>query len=116
VARVFTLDTTGVELVCVCYLATATPAQIRYSVRRLRRKAADKFILVAMAGAVDMDEKILFPPGERGNLIQESLTKTIMKVKSIAVGSDKYKETTSDVSGGAAPSFTPKGQPELHTI
>jgi predicted PurR-regulated permease PerM len=116
VARVFTLDTTGVELVCVCYLATATPAQIRYSVRRLRRKSADKFILVAMAGAVDMDEKILFPPGEQGNLIQESLTKTIMKIKSIAVGSDKYKETTSDVSGGATPSFTPQGQPELHTI
>jgi hypothetical protein len=39
-----------------------------------------------------------------------------MKIKSVAASSDKYKKTTSDVSGGATPSFTPKGQPELHTI
>jgi hypothetical protein len=103
-------------LVCVCYLAAATPAQIRYSLRRLRRTAVDTFILVVVAGTVDMDEKILFPSGEQGNLIQVSLTKTVMKIKSIAAGSDKCKETTSDTSGGATPSVTPKGQPELHTI
>jgi AI-2E family transporter len=56
VARIFALDTNDIELVCVCYLATVTPAQIRYSIRRLRRKVPDKFILVTMAGAVDVDE------------------------------------------------------------
>jgi hypothetical protein len=115
VARIFTLDTTDVELVCVCYLAAGTPAQIRYSIRRLRRKVPDKFILVTMAGAVDMDEKMLFPSGEEGSLVQESLTETVMKIRSIAVGSDKYK-VTSDASSSPTPSFTPTGQPELRAI
>jgi hypothetical protein len=95
VARVFTLDTTDVELVCVCYLAAATPAQIRYSIRRLRRKVPAKFILVTMAGAVDVDEKSLFPSGEQGNLVQESLTETAMKVRSTAVGSKTLQEIPS---------------------
>jgi hypothetical protein len=37
VSRVFSLNTDGVELVCLCYLASVTSAQIRYSVRRLRQ-------------------------------------------------------------------------------
>ena len=111
VARVFTLDTNDVELVCVCYLATVTPAQIRYSIRRLRRKVPDKFILVTMAGAADVDEKSLFPPGERGNLVQGSLSETVMKIRSIAVSADKHKETRSDEPGSQTASFTPKNQP-----
>jgi predicted PurR-regulated permease PerM len=108
VARVFTLDTDEVELVCVCYLATVTPAQIRYSIRRLRRKVPDKFIFVTMAGAADVDEKSLFPPGERGNLVRGSLSETVMKIRSIAVGTDKHKETPSDETGSQTPSFTPE--------
>ena len=50
VSRVFSLDTDGVELMCLCYLASVTSAQIRYSVRRLRRKVPDAFILVTLAG------------------------------------------------------------------
>jgi predicted PurR-regulated permease PerM len=49
-SRVFSLDTDGVELMCLCYLANVTSAQIRYSVRRLRRRAPDAFILVTLAG------------------------------------------------------------------
>jgi predicted PurR-regulated permease PerM len=116
VARVFTLDTNDVELVCVCYLATVTPAQMRYSMRRLRRKVPDKFILVTMAGAADVDEKSLFPPGERGTLVQESLSEAVDKIRSVAVGADKHKETPSDASGSQTPSFTPKIQPELRVM
>jgi hypothetical protein len=47
-SRVFSLDTSGVELMCLCYLANVTSAQIRYSVRRLRRKAPDALILVTL--------------------------------------------------------------------
>jgi hypothetical protein len=117
VARVFALDTNDVELVCVCYLATVTPAQIRYSIRRLRRKVPDTFILVTKAGAADVDGKSLFPSGERGTLIQESLTETAMTIRSIAVSSDKCKETTPDTSAGqTSSSFTPKRHPELSAI
>jgi predicted PurR-regulated permease PerM len=125
VSRIFALDTNDVELVCVCYLAAVTPAQIRYSVRRLRRKVPDTFILVTMAGAADVDGKSLFPSGERGTLVQESLIETAMTIKLIAVSSDTHKETdsntasdmTSDISAGQTPSpFTPKDHPELQAI
>ena len=66
VSRVFSLDTDGVELVCLCYLASVTSAQIRYSVRRLRRKAPDAFILVILAGeATNFDMKTVFQTSER---------------------------------------------------
>jgi hypothetical protein len=121
VSRIFALDTNDVELVCVCYLAAVTPAQIRYSVRRLRRKVPDTFILVTMAGAADVDGKSLFPSGERGTLVQESLVETAMTIKSIAVSSGTHKETnlntTSDTPAGQTPSpFTPKDHPELQAI
>jgi hypothetical protein len=95
VARIFALDTNDIELVCVCYLATVTPAQIRYSIRRLRRKVPDKFILVTMAGAVDVDEKSLFPSGEQGSLVQGSLAEVVMTIRSIAVASKTLEETAS---------------------
>jgi predicted PurR-regulated permease PerM len=95
VARIFALDTNDIELVCVCYLATVTPAQIRYSIRRLRRKVPDKFILVTMAGAVDVDEKSLFPSGEQGSLVQGSLASVVMTIRSVAVASKTLEETAS---------------------
>ncbi len=49
-ARISTWDTTGVALVCVCYVENATPAQIRYAVRRIRRKSPDVVTLVALLG------------------------------------------------------------------
>ena len=95
VARIFALDTNDIELVCVCYLATATPAQIRYSIRRLRRKVPDKFILVTMAGAVDVGEKSLFPSGEQGSLVQGSLAEAVMTIRSIAVAPKTLGATAS---------------------
>jgi predicted PurR-regulated permease PerM len=89
ISRVFTLDTTGVELLCVCYLASVTTAQIRYSLRRFRRKAPNTFILVTMAGSVDIDKKSLFPPGEEGELVQGSLAETVMVITQAAVASAK---------------------------
>ena len=37
-SRLFTLDTKDVAIVCICYIESATSAQIHYAVRRLRRK------------------------------------------------------------------------------
>ena len=45
-SRIFTLDTEGVELVCLCYLSKVTSAQVRYAVRRVRRKALGALIVV----------------------------------------------------------------------
>ena len=47
-ARIFSLDTKGVALICLCYIEFATIAQMRYAVRRVRRLAPDVIILVAL--------------------------------------------------------------------
>jgi hypothetical protein len=38
-------DTAGVELICLCYLEAATAAQIRYAIRRIRRRIPDVAIM-----------------------------------------------------------------------
>jgi predicted PurR-regulated permease PerM len=46
-ANIFRLQTTGVALVCLCYVAATNPAHMRYAVRRLRRKLPQARIMVA---------------------------------------------------------------------
>jgi predicted PurR-regulated permease PerM len=116
VARIFTLDTTDVELLCVCYLTTVTPAQIRYSIRRLRRKVPDKYILVTTAGALDVDSVGLFPLAEQGSLVQGSLIETAMKVRSIAVASTELKEAPLYTSIEQPASQNSTGRTELRAI
>jgi hypothetical protein len=36
-SRFLSWETEGVELICLCYMAHATPAPIRYAIRRIRR-------------------------------------------------------------------------------
>ncbi len=47
-SNLFKLDTEGVRIVCVCYMNADSIAHARFLVRRLRRKAPDARILVAM--------------------------------------------------------------------
>ena len=47
-SRLFSLDTKDVAIICICYIETATSAQIRYAARRLRRKAPDAVIIILL--------------------------------------------------------------------
>jgi hypothetical protein len=47
-SKLFALDLKDVALICLCYLEHATPAQLHYASRRLRRKAAGMSILVCI--------------------------------------------------------------------
>jgi predicted PurR-regulated permease PerM len=114
ISRVFTLDTTDVELLCVCYLASVTTAQIRYSLRRLRRKAPSEFILVAMAGSADVDKQSLFPSGERGVLVQGSLAETVTVINQVAVASAKVVATASSASAERHISSDKNARKQLH--
>ena len=49
-SRILSWGTEGVELVCLCYLEAATPAQIRYAIRRIRRRIPNVSIVVGFAG------------------------------------------------------------------
>ena len=49
-SRILSLDTKNVVLICLCYIGTATSAQIGYAIRRVRRKAPGAFIVVSLFG------------------------------------------------------------------
>ena len=117
VSRVFSLDTDGVELMCLCYLANVTSAQIRYSVRRLRRKAPDAFILVTLAGeATSTDLNTAFQSSARIEFVQQSLRKTVEKVLAIATSSSKPDELAAAVSPQLSVPTNPRSRPELRAI
>jgi predicted PurR-regulated permease PerM len=88
VSRIFSLDTKDVALVCICYVENATAAQIQYAIRRLRRKAPQAIILVALIGnttnVADADDKqpIIFDHVER------TLSGTVAKILAAASGLD----------------------------
>jgi hypothetical protein len=48
ISQLFALELKDVALICLCYLEHATPAQLHYTTRRLRRKAAGVSILVGI--------------------------------------------------------------------
>jgi predicted PurR-regulated permease PerM len=117
VSRVFSLDTDGVELVCLCYLASVTSAQIRYSVRRLRRKAPDAFILVILAGeATNFDMKTVFQTSEKIEFVQQSLRETVAKVLAIATSSSKLVGLSAATSPQVSVATNPRSQPDLRVI
>jgi predicted PurR-regulated permease PerM len=98
VSRVFSLDTDGVELVCLCYLASVTSAQIRYSVRRLRRKVPKAVILVILAGAASADMKAVSSSSERVEFVQQSLGEMVAKVVAIASSFSNLGELSATTS------------------
>ena len=76
-------DTEGVELICLCYLEAATPAQIRYAIRRIRRRISEVSIIVASLGRpLDIvDEEAL---GVGVEPVQVSLHGTLDKIMAVA--------------------------------
>jgi hypothetical protein len=79
-ARVFSLDTKEVALVCLCYVENATSAQVRYAVRRLRRKAPNAFILVALVGGTDNLDEQAVREFANVELVKRSLADTVEKI------------------------------------
>jgi hypothetical protein len=72
--------------VCLCYVENATSAQIRYAMRRLRRKAPDAYILVTMLGAsIDTDVREALQGFPNSGLVQ-SLDETVAQVRAAATG------------------------------
>ncbi len=52
-SNIFRLESDGVVLVCLSYLNASNPAQIRYAVRRLRRKLPRARIMVGLWSGID---------------------------------------------------------------
>jgi hypothetical protein len=84
-SKIFALDTKGVALVCLCYLENATQAQVRYAVRRIRRKAPESYILVSLLNGtekIEDAEGLQLPP--RAGLVHGSLADTLRKILEVA--------------------------------
>jgi hypothetical protein len=116
VSRVFSLNTDGVELVCLCYLASVTSAQIRYSVRRLRRKVPEAFILVILAGATNADILVVSSSSDRVEFVQHSLGETVATVLAIASSSSKLGELSAATSPQGSVATNPRSQSELRAV
>jgi hypothetical protein len=59
--NIFRLETDGVAIVCLSYLNATNPAQIRYAVRRIRRKLPKARVLVGLWNGSEAVEGIDIP-------------------------------------------------------
>jgi hypothetical protein len=97
-SRIVSLDTKNVALICLCYIGNATPAQIGYAVRRVRRKSADAFILISLFGnATSIDG--LDQDGNTDVVVQSSLQAIVDKIVAVAI----RLEAKSDLPSLGAP-------------
>jgi predicted PurR-regulated permease PerM len=90
-SRILNWETEGVELICLCYVEQATPAQIRYAIRRIRRRTPEVSILVALLGNPEHFEDDETSAGTE--FVQQSLRETVDKIMAFAL-----KQTGDEIS------------------
>ena len=100
--NVFRLDTTGVAIVCLVYLDANSPAHMRYSVRRLRRKLP-KAVIILGCWIKDMDRPQLeqLRDGAKADLAAASLGEAV-KLCIMATGELASSTTSAKVSAMTA--------------
>jgi predicted PurR-regulated permease PerM len=80
-SRIFSWDAEGVELVCLCYVERVTSAQIRYAIRRVRRRVPEALTVIALLGnSPEIDGQDLPASTE----VQHSLRATVDRILAIA--------------------------------
>jgi hypothetical protein len=70
---IFRLETEGVTLVCLSYLNASNPAQIRYAVRRLRRKLPLARIMVGLWTGIDADSAKTILESSKADIVAPTL-------------------------------------------
>jgi predicted PurR-regulated permease PerM len=88
VSRIFSLDIENIALICVCYVENATPAQIHYAIRRLRRKAPRATILVSLVGSADDINSSNEGQAAAGDFVERSLSTTVARIVAAANGTN----------------------------
>ena len=83
-SRILSWEIEGVELICLCYLEAATRAQVRYAIRRIRRRIPDVSIIVACLGRpVSVEDDEVSTAGAVS--VEDLLSATIDKVMAVAL-------------------------------
>src|ERR1700742_3081783 len=105
---IFRLETEGITLVCLSYLNASNPAQIRYAVRRLRRKLPLARIMVGLWTGIDADSAKTILESSKADMVAPTLREAprllIETVRRPEELSDRLSETpaTMSVTGDAA--------------
>ena len=103
-SRVFSLDTKDVALICLCYIENATSAQIRYAIRRLRRKAPTAFIVVSVVGAGDAIDEQAVREFSDVELVKQSLAQTVARIiEELTAAAEATSVALEDLALQAAP-------------
>jgi len=93
ISRILSLDTRDVALICICYIENATSAQIRYAVRRLRRKVPKAFIVTALVGKEDLLNRVEeFVPVGILESAHRTLHGTLKQIVEMAKHSEKWTQ------------------------
>lgn len=73
-SNIFRLQTEGVSMVCLSYLNASNPAQVRYAVRRLRRKLPRASILVGLwSGTGDSQRAVSVKESSKADVLASTL-------------------------------------------
>jgi hypothetical protein len=83
ISRITGWDTEGVALICLCYVGNPSSAQIRYAVRRIRRRSSDTPVLITLLGR-NTTEPTHTEFSDKGTLVEHSLRATVEKIFAIA--------------------------------
>jgi predicted PurR-regulated permease PerM len=88
-ARIGGWDTKGIALICLCYVGNPSSAQIRYAVRRIRRRTSETPTLIALLGdTIDVANEDL----SENKGISHSLRATVEKIFATARDVSKIAE------------------------
>jgi hypothetical protein len=100
-ANIFRLEIVGVAIVCLIYLDASSPAHMRYSVRRLRRKLPKATIILG-CWLKDMDPAALeiLREGAKADLAAASLGEAIKLCIEATDVEDHSRLTTKDQLSG----------------
>ena len=103
-ANVFRLETTGVAMVCLVYMDASSPAHMRYSVRRLRRKLPNATIVLG-CWMKEMDPAALaqLRDGAKADLAAGSLANALkLCIESAEAHSCRHTTEQHGASGNSA--------------
>ncbi len=89
-SRITGWDTEGVALICLCYVGNPSSAQIRYAVRRIRRRTSDIPTLISLLGNTTEAAHTDFSDNE--GLVEHSLRGTVEKIFAMARDVTKIAE------------------------
>jgi hypothetical protein len=90
-SRIFGWDAKEAKLVCLCYVDDISASQVRYAVRRIRRRAPGALILVALLG--DSNPSAELQTTSNADFVVDSLGSTIERVLDIARSSSEVPVT-----------------------